>query len=127
MGARKMTHSDEGATQPSGQDVALIAGGGPGVSSSCARLFAKNGMRVAIAARSPDKPVLMNLEKTHKLRRYACDASEPAALDLLFQNVVRIFGTPTLVLHNIDGRVADIFRKGITDADPGVALDTVRN
>jgi len=52
-------------TQNPTQDVALIVGGGPGISSSCARLFAKNGMRVAIAARQPDKPVLQSLEKTH--------------------------------------------------------------
>jgi len=122
-----MTQSDEPTTQPSGQDVALIVGGGPGISSSCARLFAKNGMRVAIAARNPDKSVLQNLEKTHGVRRYACDASEAAAVELLFQNVVRDLGTPTLVVHNIDGRAAGIFRKGIIDADPAMALDTVRN
>ena len=46
------------------QDVALIVGGGPGISSSCARLFAREGMRVAIAARNADKPVLHALEKT---------------------------------------------------------------
>jgi NAD(P)-dependent dehydrogenase (short-subunit alcohol dehydrogenase family) len=46
-----MTQSDERATQPSRQDVALIVGGGPGISSSCARLFAGNGMRVGIAAK----------------------------------------------------------------------------
>jgi NAD(P)-dependent dehydrogenase (short-subunit alcohol dehydrogenase family) len=122
-----MTQSDERAIQPSRQDVALIVGGGPGISSSCARLFAKNGMRVAIAARSPDKSVLLNLEKTHGVRRYACDASEAAAVELLFQNVVRDLGTPALVVHNIDGRVAGIFRKGIIDADPAMAFDTVRN
>src|SRR5580658_5583685 len=127
MGARNMTESEQRDAQPSGQDVALIVGGGPGISSSCARLFAKHGMRVAIAARNPDKPVLQNLEKTHGVRRYACDASEPAAVERLFQNVVRDLGTPTLVVHNIDGRVAGIFRKGIIDTDPGMALDTVRN
>src|SRR6267143_736868 len=37
-------------TQTSPQDVALIVGGGPGISSSCARLFSKEGMRVAIDA-----------------------------------------------------------------------------
>ena len=109
------------------QDVALIVGGGPGISASCARLFAKSGMRVGIAARSPDKPVLENLEKTLGVRRYACDASEPAAVELLFQNVVRDLGAPTLVVHNIDGRVAGIFRKGITEADPSMALETLRN
>ena len=109
------------------QDVAIIVGGGPGISSSCARLFAENGMRVGIAARNPDKSVLQNLEKTHGVRRYGCDATEPAAVELLFQNVVRELGTPTLLVHNIDGRVPGIFRKGIIDADPSMALDTLRN
>ena len=108
------------------KDVALIVGGGPGISASCARLFAKSGMRVGIAARTPDKPVLQNLENMHGVRRYACDASEPAAVELLFQNVVRDLGAPTLVVHNIDGRVAGIFRKGIIEADPDMALETLR-
>ena len=95
------------------QDVALIVGGGPGISSSCARLFARSGMRVAVAARSPDKPVLAALEADHGVRRYACDASEPSAVESLFQSVVRDLGPPTLVVHNIDGRVPGIFRKSI--------------
>ena len=114
-------------TQAERQDVALIVGGGPGVSSSSARLFAKNGMRVAVAARNPDKPVLQALEKAHGVRRYACDASDPAAVERLFQAVVGDLGTPTLVVHNIDGRVPGIFRKTITEADPVMVLDTVRN
>ena len=120
-----MTQSDE--TQTSVQDVAIIVGGGPGISSSCARLFAESGMRVGIAARNPDKPVLQNLEKTHGVRRYACDASEPAAVELLFQSVVRDLGAPTLLVHNIDGRGPGVFRKGITEADPIMAFDTLRN
>ena len=118
-----MTQSDKS----SGQDVALIVGGGPGISASCARLFTAHGMRVGIAARNPDKAVLALLENQHGVRRYACDASEPAAVERLFQDVVRDLGTPTLVVHNIDGRVAGIFRKGITEADPGMALETLRN
>jgi NAD(P)-dependent dehydrogenase (short-subunit alcohol dehydrogenase family) len=114
-------------TQSDTQDVALIAGGGPGISASCARLFASRGMRVAVAARNPDKPVLATLEKGHGVRRYGCDASEPADVERLFNDVVRDLGTPTLVVHNIDGRVPGIFRKGITDADPQMALDTLRN
>jgi NAD(P)-dependent dehydrogenase (short-subunit alcohol dehydrogenase family) len=109
------------------KDVALIVGGGPGISASCARLFARNGMPVGIAARSPDKPVLQDLEKVHGTRRYACDASEPEAVALLFQNVVRDLGVPRLVVHNIDGRVPGIFRKGIAEADPGMAFETLRN
>jgi NAD(P)-dependent dehydrogenase (short-subunit alcohol dehydrogenase family) len=84
-------------------------------------------MRVGVAARNPDKSVLQNLEKTHGVHRYACDAGEPAALELLFHDVVRDLGSPTLVVHNIDGRVPGIFRKEITEADPSVVFDTLRN
>ena len=109
------------------QDVAVIVGGGPGISASCARLFARNGMRVAIAARTTDKPVLEELEKNHGVRRYACDAAEPAAVEGLFRDVVRDLGTPTLVVHNIDGRVAGIFRKGITEVDADMVRATLQN
>jgi NAD(P)-dependent dehydrogenase (short-subunit alcohol dehydrogenase family) len=122
-----MAQAEKQGTQPSLQDVALIVGGGPGVSSSCARLFSENGMRVAIAARNPRKPVLENLEKVHGVRRYACDASESAAVETLFQDVVRDLGAPTLVVHNIDGRVPGIFGKGITEVEPDMVLDTIRN
>jgi NAD(P)-dependent dehydrogenase (short-subunit alcohol dehydrogenase family) len=122
-----MTAPDKSNTQRFKEDVALIVGGGPGISSSCARLFAKNGMSVGVAARNPDKSVLQNLEKTHRVRRYACDASEPAAVALLFENVVRDLGAPTLVVHNIDGRPPGIFGKGIIEADPSMAFDTIRN
>ena len=108
-------------------EVALIVGGGPGISASCARLFAKSGMRVGVAARDPNKPVLLELEKAFGVRRYACDATEPAEVELLFESLVRELGAPRLVVHNIDGRVAGIFRKKITDADPGMALETLRN
>ena len=84
-------------------------------------------MRVAVAARNPDKPVLQDLAKTHGVRRYACDATEPAAVESLFEQVVRDLGSPTLVVHNIDGRVAGILRKGIAEADPGMVFDTLRN
>lgn len=122
-----MTQPHEREDQNSARDVALIVGGGPGISASCARLFAQNGMRVAVAARDPDKSVLQNLEKTHAVHRYACDASEPAAVELLFRNVVKDLGAPTLVVHNIDGRMMEIFRKGITEADPSLVLATLRN
>jgi NAD(P)-dependent dehydrogenase (short-subunit alcohol dehydrogenase family) len=114
-------------TEPSIQDVALIVGGGPDISSSCARLFAENGMRVGVAARNPEKAALETLEKTHGVRRYACDASEPAAVAQLFGNVVQDIGTPRLVVHNIDGRVPGIFRKSVIEADPFMALETLRN
>jgi NAD(P)-dependent dehydrogenase (short-subunit alcohol dehydrogenase family) len=122
-----MTQSDERGAQAPVPEVALIIGGGPGVSSSCARLFAESGMRVGVAARNPDKPVLRALETTHGVRRYACDASEPADVELLFQQAAGDLGAPTLVVHNIDGRVPGIFRKGAAEADPAMVLETLRN
>ena len=122
-----MTATGTSDSPESGTDVALIVGGGPGISASCARLFAKHGMLVAVAARNPDKPVLENLETTHGVRRYTCDASEPASVALLFEHVVRDLGPPTLVVHNIDGRVPGIFGKSIAEADPGMVFDTLRN
>ncbi|MGD8832958.1 MAG: SDR family oxidoreductase, partial [Pseudomonadales bacterium] len=85
-------------------DIALIVGGGPGISASCARLFAGEGMKVAVAARNPDKPALQTLEETHGVRRYSCDASDPASVEALFAQVGEDLGRPTLVVHNIDGR-----------------------
>ena len=113
--------------KPDRRDVALIVGGGPGISASCARLFATSGMAVGIAARTPDKPVLEDLEKTHGVRRYGCDASDPASVEQLFSTIVRDLGAPTLVVHNIDGRVPGIFGKRIIDADPSLASDTLRS
>ena len=70
-------------------EVALIVGGGPGISASCARLFSREGMQVAVAARTPVKPVLVDLEKKFGVRTYRCDAAEPAAVEALFESVTR--------------------------------------
>ncbi len=109
------------------KEVALIVGGGPGVSASCARLFAQNGMSVAIAARNPDKPVLTRLAEEHAVSVFECDAAEPDSVTRLFQTVSKDLGSPKLVVHNIDGRTQHIFRKEITEADPELVLDTIKN
>ncbi|MFB3103828.1 MAG: SDR family oxidoreductase [Pseudomonadales bacterium] len=108
-------------------EVALIVGGGPGVSASCARLFAQNGMSVAIAARNPGKEVLTRLAEEHAVSVFECDAAEPDSVTRLFQTVSEDLGSPKLVVHNIDGRTQHIFRKEITEADPELVLDTIKN
>ncbi|MXV99978.1 MAG: SDR family oxidoreductase [Holophagales bacterium] len=108
-------------------EVALIVGGGPGISASCARLFAGEDMRVAVAARTPDKPALLKLEEDHDVRRYGCDASDPDAVASLFEAVASDLGDPNLVVHNIDGRMADIFRKGIHQADRELVRQVLHN
>jgi NAD(P)-dependent dehydrogenase (short-subunit alcohol dehydrogenase family) len=108
-------------------DTALIVGGGPGVSASCARLFAREGMQVAVAARTCDKPVLQDLEERHGTKLYPCDASDPNAVAELFSRVSEELGDPRLVVHNIDGRAREIFRKGLVEADPELVWQTFEN
>ena len=117
-----MTANDNSIPQ-----VALIVGGGPGISASCARLFCDNGMRVAIAARSPDKPALTALAADYDVTNYGCDASDPEAVRKLFDAVEADLGNPTLVVHNIDGRMRDIFRKGVAEADPSLVHEVLMN
>ncbi len=60
---------------------ALIVGAGSGLSASLARLFAKNGMRVALAARSTDKLATLAQEtkaEPARLRRHRPRASRQA-------------------------------------------------
>ncbi|WP_376707428.1 SDR family oxidoreductase [Bradyrhizobium elkanii] len=89
-------------------------------------MFSNSGMRVAIAARNPDKAALEALEKEHGVRRYGCDATDPVSIERLFEKVAGDIGAPRLVVHNIDGRVPGIFRKTIVEADPAMVFETVR-
>ena len=114
-------------SERSENNVALIVGGGPGISASCCRLFSEKGMEVAVAARNPDKPVLKELEEKYSVHLYQCDAAEPESVANLFQSVNKDLGSPALVVHNIDGRSQDIFRKSITEAEPSLVLDVLKN
>jgi NAD(P)-dependent dehydrogenase (short-subunit alcohol dehydrogenase family) len=74
--------------------TALVVGAGSGLSASLARLFAKEGMRVALAARNTSK--LASLVKETGAVAIACDASVPAQVEALFEKVQ----APDLVVYN---------------------------
>ncbi|MGI9325236.1 MAG: SDR family oxidoreductase [Pseudomonadales bacterium] len=114
------------ATKPV-KETAIIVGGGPGISASCARLFSHQGMQVAVAARNPNKSALQVLAAEHGVHCFACDAVDSEAVAQLFAEVTARFGAPRLVVHNIDGRMPDIFRKAITEADSELARQTIMN
>jgi NAD(P)-dependent dehydrogenase (short-subunit alcohol dehydrogenase family) len=95
---------------------ALIVGVGPGLSASFARLLAREGYAVALAARTTDK--LAPLAGEIGASVHECDAADPAAVGALFAAVP----PPTLVLYNPSARV----RGPITELDPAAvhrALD----
>lgn len=64
---------------------ALIVGVGPGLSASLARLFAREGMRVALASRRPE--ALDSLCRETGATAHRCDAVERGEVEKLFQHV----------------------------------------
>jgi NAD(P)-dependent dehydrogenase (short-subunit alcohol dehydrogenase family) len=80
------------------QETALIVGAGSGLSASLARLFAREGMNVALASRDAAK--LAALTKETGARAYACDASEAADVERLFEQTAKDLGDPNLVVFN---------------------------
>jgi len=82
---------------------ALIVGAGSGLSASLARLFARDGLEVALAARTPGK--LDALCKETGARAFACDASRADAVKQLFEDLARAAGDPDVVVYNASGRV----------------------
>jgi NAD(P)-dependent dehydrogenase (short-subunit alcohol dehydrogenase family) len=75
-------------------ETAIIIGAGSGLSASLARLFAGEGMRVALAARNTAK--LAALLKETGAIAIACDASVPAQVEAMFEKVQG----PDLVVYN---------------------------
>ena len=83
-------------------ETALIVGAGEGLSASLARLFAREGMRIALAARQTQK--LAALCSEVGARAFACDASDPEQVTRLFADVERQIGAPDVVVYNASAR-----------------------
>ncbi|WIM10373.1 SDR family NAD(P)-dependent oxidoreductase [Enhydrobacter sp.] len=82
---------------------ALIVGTGPGLSASLARLFAKHGLTVAVAARQTDKLAALAAETGASVHR--CNAAEPADVAALFAAVEAKGETPDVVVYNASARL----------------------
>ncbi|OJJ11525.1 oxidoreductase [Alphaproteobacteria bacterium AO1-B] len=65
--------------------LALIIGAGTGVSASLARKLHQSGYRLALAARTTDK--IRDLAEETGAQTFACDGSDPAAVDALFSEL----------------------------------------
>ncbi|MBI3709347.1 MAG: SDR family NAD(P)-dependent oxidoreductase [Proteobacteria bacterium] len=89
------------------REVALIVGAGHGLSAALARLFAAEGMRVGLAARSGGK--LDALVGETGARAYACDASRREDVDRLFAAVTADLGIPDVVVYNASFRTRGPF------------------
>jgi NAD(P)-dependent dehydrogenase (short-subunit alcohol dehydrogenase family) len=92
--------------------TALIVGAGAGLSASLARALAKDGIRVAVAARSTGD--LEALTQETGALAFACDASKRAEVEKLFVDIERACGAPDIVIYNASARA----RGPLVELDP---------
>ena len=101
--------------------TALIVGAGSGLSASLARLFAREGMRVALAARDTEKLAGL-IEETGALA-IAGDATQAADVERMFAAVEAKWGIPDLVVFNAGYRT----RGALTGLVPAEVERTLRS
>ena len=92
--------------------TALIVGAGSGLSASLARLFAAEGMTIALASRQTDK--LSTLSQEIGAVSFAADASKSNEVNQLFHDVEQKLGVPTVVVYNPSWRI----RGALVELDP---------
>jgi NAD(P)-dependent dehydrogenase (short-subunit alcohol dehydrogenase family) len=87
--------------------TALIVGVGSGLSASLARLFAKTGLKVALAARRAAN--LATLAQETGAKTFACDSTDRAQVAKLFSDVEAALGSPDVVVYNASYRTRGPF------------------
>jgi NAD(P)-dependent dehydrogenase (short-subunit alcohol dehydrogenase family) len=87
--------------------TALIVGAGEGLSASLARVFAREKIKIALAARKIEK--LGALCRETGAHAYACNAAIPDEVERLFGLVEREIASPDLVVYNASGRSRGAF------------------
>jgi NAD(P)-dependent dehydrogenase (short-subunit alcohol dehydrogenase family) len=92
--------------------TALIVGAGAGLSASLARALTKDGIKVALAARTTAD--LNDLAVEASAETFACDASKRADVDKLFDNLDATVGAPDIVIYNASYRT----RGPLVELDP---------
>ncbi len=88
-------------------NTALIVGAGAGLSASLARVLAKDGIKVALAARTIGD--LDTRAKQTGARAFACDATERPQVEKLFAEVDASLGAPDIVIYNASFRTRGPF------------------
>jgi NAD(P)-dependent dehydrogenase (short-subunit alcohol dehydrogenase family) len=95
-----------------GFNTALIVGAGSGLSASLTRALTRDGIRVALAARSTGD--LDALTRETGACAFACDASKPAEVEQLFADLEVAGATPEIVIYNASFRA----RGPLVELDP---------
>jgi NAD(P)-dependent dehydrogenase (short-subunit alcohol dehydrogenase family) len=93
-------------------NTALIVGAGSGLSASLARVLSKEGITVALAARTVDD--LAPLAREIGARTFACDATRREQVETLFSDLDAQLGGPEIVIYNASHRT----RGPLAELDP---------
>jgi NAD(P)-dependent dehydrogenase (short-subunit alcohol dehydrogenase family) len=88
-------------------NTALIVGAGAGLSASLARALTKEGIAVALAARTTED--LGALTQETGARALACDASQRAQVEKLFADLDAAGAAPEIVIYNASHRTRGPF------------------
>ena len=88
-------------------NTALIVGAGSGLSASLGRALAKDGIKVALAARTTGD--LDGLVKEVGAQAFACDAAKRGDVEKLFADVDASLGAPDIVIYNASFRTRGPF------------------
>jgi NAD(P)-dependent dehydrogenase (short-subunit alcohol dehydrogenase family) len=88
-------------------NTALIVGAGSGLSASLARALSKDGIKVALAARSVGD--LDGLVRETGAETFQCDASRRLEVDKLFADIDAALGAPDIVIYNASFRTRGPF------------------
>lgn len=93
------------------QETAVVIGVGPGLGASLGRVFARDGMKVALGSRSPGKLESIATGIGEAATLHTCDATDEASVRALFAALP----APDVVVFNASGRV----RGSVADMEVG--------
>ena len=99
---------------------ALVVGAGSGLSASLARAFAREGLKVSLAARNTEKLTALCAETGAEA--FACDVSDAGQVKALCARLDDGRGAPDVVVYNPSYRVRGPF----TELDPAEIEKTLR-
>lgn len=80
--------------------TALITGGGRGIGRAIALAFARQGARVAVAARTAEQVQQVAAEIGDNAIALVCDVSDPQSVERMFAELLEKFGDADIMVNN---------------------------
>lgn len=86
------------------KEHAIIIGVGPGLGAALVERCAREGLAVSAGARNAERlRALLDQRGLKDVASHACDVTDQASVDDLFDGAISVHGTPSLVVFNASG------------------------